>query len=181
MTGDDLRKMVSAARPLIEQWLELSDEFAAFRTAAREKEIDWSAVKALLKASIQDSADNGGRVAKILEKAGCASAYADMLGFGSAAKIEKNISRKQRPHPSAAALGDGTPAVSPYSAAVGTESAAVPPIAAVSISSSVQTSPSPLLVTKPGEGPFAPDATLDFPECLKRDASNRAAFMGAKS
>ena len=177
MNGDDLRKMVAAARPLIEQWLELSDEFAAFRTAAREKEIDWSAVKALLKASIQDSADNGGRVAKILEKAGCASAYADMLGFGSAAKIEKNISRKQKPPIGAAALSVGTPAVSPYSAAVGTETAVVPPIAAVSISSSVQT-PSPALVTKPGDGSLRIE-TVDIPECLKRDASNRTALMRA--
>lgn len=82
-TASELKKLVAESRPLIEQSLDLSEQFSALREAATEKGIDWSQVKALLKAQIQDERDGEGkRVGRILEKADFASAYADMLGFG---------------------------------------------------------------------------------------------------
>ena len=46
---------------------------------------DWSQLKALLKAQVQDERDGkgGGRVRRIVEKAEFASAYADMLGLAN--------------------------------------------------------------------------------------------------
>lgn len=85
-TAADLRQIFNGARPLIEQWLDLADEFAAFRDAAREKGLDWSQIKGLLKAQAQDERDGTGegkRVKKIIERADFASAYADMLGLGA--------------------------------------------------------------------------------------------------
>jgi hypothetical protein len=92
--SDDLRKICTAAEPLIERWLELSEEFAAFRTAATEKGLDWSQIKAILKARKLDELDGGDgkRVKKIIEKADCASEYADMLGLGNGRVNEKNFS-----------------------------------------------------------------------------------------
>lgn len=79
-----LRQISTEARPLIEQWLDVSEQMAALRDVATNKGLDWSQLKALLKAQIQDERDEAGgnkRVARIVEKAEFASAYADMLGF----------------------------------------------------------------------------------------------------
>ncbi len=64
------------------------------RDAATEKGLDWSQVKALLKAQAQDERDGGDgkRVNRIIEKADFASAYADMLGLGAAKMNENNFS-----------------------------------------------------------------------------------------
>lgn len=91
-TAKDLKDLFSAGRPLVEQWLDIAEQFAALRDAAREKGLDWGQIKALLKAQVQDERDGEGkRVAKIIEKADFASSYADMLGLGK--MNEKNISR----------------------------------------------------------------------------------------
>lgn len=85
-TSNDLRDVFSAGRPLIEQWLDIAEQMAALRDAASAKGLDWSQVKALLKAQIQDERDEAGdgkRVRRIVEKAEFASAYADMLGLAN--------------------------------------------------------------------------------------------------
>jgi hypothetical protein len=95
-TRTSLRKFATEGRPLIEQWLDLGDQFKALRDAARNEGVDWASVKSLLKAQIQDERDGTGegkRVAAIIEKADFASAYADMLGM-TGKMTEKNYSRK---------------------------------------------------------------------------------------
>lgn len=82
-TRDELKKIVTVARPLIEQAADLGEELAAVRDAATEKGIDWSQLKSLLKASVLDEREGcSKRVDRLLEKADFATAYADMLGFG---------------------------------------------------------------------------------------------------
>ena len=81
-----LREVFAAGRPLVEQWLDVAEQIAALRDVATAKGLDWSQVKALLKAQIQDERDDDGegkRVRRIVEKAEFASAYADMLGLAN--------------------------------------------------------------------------------------------------
>lgn len=85
MTSSDLKKIFGTARPLVEQWLDIGEQIASLREVATAQGLDWSAVKALLKAQIQDERDDSGdgkRVRKLLERAESAAAYADMLGLG---------------------------------------------------------------------------------------------------
>jgi hypothetical protein len=85
-TSGDLKDIFAAARPLIEQWLDVGEQIAALREVATAKGLDWSQLKALLKAQIQDERDDTGegkRVRRIVEKAEFASAYADMLGLAN--------------------------------------------------------------------------------------------------
>ena len=85
-TSDALREIFTAARPLVEQWLDVAEQIGALREVATNKGLDWSQVKALLKAQIQDERDEAGdgkRVRRIVEKAEFASAYADMLGLAN--------------------------------------------------------------------------------------------------
>ena len=89
-TADELRKIASAARPAVAQAMEAAEELAEFSDVCRTKGLEWSQIKALLKAEYQDAQDGGERVNKIREKADRASAYADMLAGGS----PKNISGK---------------------------------------------------------------------------------------
>lgn len=80
-----LRQIRAEARPYIEQWLEIGEVFAGFRKLAADNDLDWGVIKALIKAEVQDEQDEEGgskRVTKIIDKADCASAYADMLGLG---------------------------------------------------------------------------------------------------
>jgi hypothetical protein len=90
----DLRNIVTEARPLVEQWLDLAEQFAALRDAATAKGLDWGQIKALLKAQVQDERDGGDgkRVNKIIDKAEFASTYADMLGMGRVKLNENNYS-----------------------------------------------------------------------------------------
>lgn len=90
-TGSALRKYAEAGKPLVEQWIDLSEEFKALRDAARNDGVDWAAIKGLLKAQLLDARDGGSkRVDALLEKADLATAYADMLGIKVS---EKNFSR----------------------------------------------------------------------------------------
>ena len=85
MTSSALQKIFGTARPLVEQWLDIGEQIASLREVATAQGLDWSAVKALLKAQIQDERDDAGdgkRVRKLLERAESAAAYADMLGLG---------------------------------------------------------------------------------------------------
>jgi hypothetical protein len=88
----DLRNIVTEARPLVEQWLDLAEQFAALRDVATAKGLDWGQIKALLKAQVQDERDGGDgkRVNKIIDKAEYASTYADMLGMGRVKLNENN-------------------------------------------------------------------------------------------
>ena len=93
-TSADLKAIFTAGRPLVEGALDIAEQIAALRDVATQKGLDWSQVKALLKAQIQDERDKAGsgkRVKRIVEKADFACAYADMLGLGN--MNEKNYSR----------------------------------------------------------------------------------------
>lgn len=81
-----LKEIFTEARPLIEQWLDAAEQIAALREVATAKGLDWSQLKALIKAQIQDERDEKGgskRVKRIVEKAEFASAYAGMLGLAN--------------------------------------------------------------------------------------------------
>ena len=97
-TSSALREIFAAGRPLIEQWLDVAEQIAALRDVAAEKGLDWSQLKALMKAQIQDERDEAGdgkRVRRIVEKAEFASAYADMLGLAN--MNENNFSDEIHP------------------------------------------------------------------------------------
>lgn len=85
----DLKSFFDRGRPLVEQWLDLADEFKNLRDEARTKEVDWVQVKGLLKAVVQDERDGGERVKKLLDRADTSTAYADMLGLLSTNPEEK--------------------------------------------------------------------------------------------
>lgn len=85
-SSSDLKAIYTEAYPLIEQQLDLADLIAGLREKATAIGLDWSQIKALLKAQIQDERDETGgrkRVRKIIDKAEHASAYADMLGLAN--------------------------------------------------------------------------------------------------
>lgn len=87
-----LRQMRRDARPYVEQLLDLKEVFSGFQKLASENGLDWGAVKALLKAEVEDerAEDGAKRVDKIIARADYATAYADMLGLGSANMNENN-------------------------------------------------------------------------------------------
>lgn len=85
-----LNSIVAAARPLIEDWLDIADQLAAFRETADEKNLDWSQIKNLLKATILDERDDGERVAKLSAKAGKISEYLELLKPTSGDKKSPN-------------------------------------------------------------------------------------------
>lgn len=94
-TSEALKKIWKAARPLIAEGLDIAEQIAALRDTATDHGLDWSQIKALLKAQIQDERDDNGdgkRMKRLLEKADHATAYADMLGFSAPNMNEKNIS-----------------------------------------------------------------------------------------
>lgn len=94
-SSTDLKAIYTEAYPLIEQQLDLADLIAGLREKATAIGLDWSQIKALLKAQIQDERDETGgrkRVRKIIDKAEHASAYADMLGLAN--MNENNFSAK---------------------------------------------------------------------------------------
>lgn len=76
-----LKDIVFEARPIIERQLDDAERIAAFREVVTAQGGDWSSLKALIKAQIQDERDEGKRVEKILAKAEFATGYADMLGW----------------------------------------------------------------------------------------------------
>ena len=97
-TSTTLKQVFAAARPLVERWLDISEQMAALRDAATAQGLDWSQVKALVKAQVQDERDEAGdgkRVKRIIDKAEAASAYADMLGLAD--MNEKNFSAEPSP------------------------------------------------------------------------------------
>lgn len=80
-TLDALRDIWTEARPYVEQQLELAEVIKGFREAATAKGLEWSSIKALIKAQIEDEKDGKHRVQKLVEKGEFTTAYADMLGL----------------------------------------------------------------------------------------------------
>lgn len=98
-TSSALKKIYKAARPLIADGLDIAEQIAALRDTATNAGLDWSQIKALLKAQIQDERDENGdgkRVKRLLEKADHATAYADLLGLSN--MNEKNNSAGEDDH-----------------------------------------------------------------------------------
>ncbi len=95
-----LKQIVAEARPLIERQLEIALQIAGLRTVVTEAGGDWSQLKALIKAQVQDEqADDPKRVERILEKADYAKIYADMLGLGRSNMNEENKSLQDGSEP----------------------------------------------------------------------------------
>lgn len=92
---DEIRKVWAEARPLIEEQMAIAEKLAAMRDVASDKGIDWSQLKALIKATIADENSgktDDGRVAKLLEKASAAEQYADLLGLTPSNLTQNNFS-----------------------------------------------------------------------------------------
>ncbi|WP_260693911.1 hypothetical protein [Rhizobium leguminosarum] len=93
ISSKTLKEIVSEARPIIERQLDDAEMIAGLRDVVAGAGGDWSALKALIKAQIQDERDetsNGKRVKKILDKAGFSTDYASLLGWSN--MNEKNFS-----------------------------------------------------------------------------------------
>lgn len=93
LSSKALKDIVAEARPIIERQLDDAERIAAFRDFVASNGGDWSSLKALIKAQIQDERDetgDGKRVKKILDKADFSTGYADMLGWSN--MNEKNFS-----------------------------------------------------------------------------------------
>lgn len=100
LSSKGLKEIVTAARPIIERQLDDAEQIAAFRDKVADAGGDWSALKALIKAQIQDERDETGegkRVKKILDKAGFSTDYAELLGWSN--MNEKNFSAEERIDP----------------------------------------------------------------------------------
>lgn len=86
LSSKGLKEIVTAARPIIERQLDDAEQIAAFRDKVSDAGGDWGALKALIKAQIQDERDETGegkRVKKILDKAGFSTDYAELLGWSN--------------------------------------------------------------------------------------------------
>ncbi|MCA0343841.1 MAG: hypothetical protein LCH99_29435 [Proteobacteria bacterium] len=96
LSSKGLKEIVTTVRPIIERQLDDAEQIAAFRNKVAESGGDWSALKALIKAQIQDERDetgDGKRVKKILDKAGFSTDYAALLGWSN--MNEKNFSAEE--------------------------------------------------------------------------------------
>lgn len=105
-TSTALKQVFDAGRPLVKQWLEIAEQIAALRDVATAHGLDWSQVKALLKAQVQDEMDENGdgkRVRRIVDRAEFASAYADMLGL---ANMNENIFSPEPQSPVASGMAE---------------------------------------------------------------------------
>lgn len=79
-----LKEIAEEARPIIERQLDDAVRLAAMRDTVAALGGDWSALKALLKAQVQDERDDTGegkRVKKAVEKAEFCTEYATLLGL----------------------------------------------------------------------------------------------------
>lgn len=84
LSSTELKQIASEARIVIERQLADAEIIAGLRDVVAEKGGDWSALKALIKAQVQDEQDDSGegkRVKKLVAKAACSTEYADMLGL----------------------------------------------------------------------------------------------------
>lgn len=105
ITAQMLRDIMAEARPIIERQMNDAKLIAGFRDLIASNGGDWSALKALIKAHVEDEADDDGegkRVRKILDKADSSTAYADMLGLA-----KMNEEKKFQPASYSEAKGRG--------------------------------------------------------------------------
>lgn len=86
VTAQLLKNIMAEARPIIERQMNDAKLIAGFRDVVASNGGDWGALKALIKAHVEDENDETGegkRVQKIRDKADSTSAYADMLGLAN--------------------------------------------------------------------------------------------------
>jgi hypothetical protein len=86
LTSEQLKKIRAEARPYIQRQMEDAKIIAGFREVVSAGGGDWGALKAVIKAEIQDEDDEGGnnkKIGKIADKAEWTRIYLDMLGLGS--------------------------------------------------------------------------------------------------
>ena len=86
ITAKFLKDILTEAKPVIERQMNDAKIVAGFRDVVASNGGDWGALKALIKAHVEDDNDETGegkRVQKILDKADSTSAYADMLGLAN--------------------------------------------------------------------------------------------------
>lgn len=96
ITAKFLKDIMAEARPIIERQMNDAKLIAGFRDVVASNGGDWGALKALIKAHVEDENDETGegkRVQKIRDKADSTSAYADMLGLAN--MNENNFSHEQ--------------------------------------------------------------------------------------
>lgn len=96
VTSQFLKGIMAEARPIIERQMNDAKIIAGLRTVVANAGGDWGALKALIKAHVEDEADDAGdgkRVKKIVDKADDTAAYADMLGLAN--MNENNFSASQ--------------------------------------------------------------------------------------
>lgn len=94
LNSTKLKEIATEARAIIERQLDDAELVKGLREVVTAEGGDWSALKALIKAQIQDERDDSGEgkhVKKIIDKAEFSSAYADMLGLNM---NEENNSRE---------------------------------------------------------------------------------------
>lgn len=90
LTPSQLKQITAEARPIIERQLDDALKLAGLRDVVSAAGGDWSQLKALIKAQIQDEeTGDGKRVQKILDKADHAVEYADILGLSAYAKMNE--------------------------------------------------------------------------------------------
>ena len=124
LTSAQLKQITAEARPIIERQLDDALKLAGLRDVVAAAGGDWSQLKALIKAQIQDEeTGDGKRVRKILDKADYATAYADMLGLSAFSKMnEENFFEGDIPeHDAEGVIIEPQPALRPQTA--GTETA----------------------------------------------------------
>jgi hypothetical protein len=86
VTAQFLKNIMAEARPIIERQMNDAKLIAGFRDVVAVNGGDWGALKALIKAHVEDENDETGegkRVQKIRDRADSTSAYADMLGLAN--------------------------------------------------------------------------------------------------
>lgn len=97
ITAKILKDIMAEARPVIERQMNDAKLIAGFRDVIASNGGDWSALKALIKAHVEDEHDDAGdgkRVKKILDKADSSNAYAEMLGLAN--MNEENFSAESK-------------------------------------------------------------------------------------
>jgi hypothetical protein len=190
--ADNLRKICACARQPIEAMLDAAEELKEIREAASAQGLDWSQVKALLKAQIQDERDDGERVKKLVTKADSASLYAAMLGI--VAEKQKTPPQSDFSHETSAAsasLNEAEPptrAIAPDDTAqTGIKSDGV--VAAQAANTDVGGRGSSAVSapeggvdrdTSSGAAVSAESGQLDIPDRFRRDKNNWAPALGPR-
>lgn len=98
-TGKIIRDVAKETRPIIEQMMEGAEVLARLGRVCRDNDIDWSQLKALIKAQIRDEQDEEGKgeyVAAIINRADAAQAYVDILSGQKSFSDEQSSHQKNK-------------------------------------------------------------------------------------